>query len=209
MKIEEYRVRLRSKGQPDSIIDKQLAIIGDFADFLANPNIDDAIATAGKEEVESYARKLISEGKNTYENFKAMRDYASWIDQRNLYVALVEVVECGNAIEVLSNEMKERYGQDVRNRIFREEFPPLGASEKERCAYTQMITKRMTQNITPEESRNAWFQVQHGIPVNYWQMSDMADKEKYRQCGSIDEFLNLKWRERNDRLTRLRSEGSL
>ncbi len=119
MKIEEYRAHLQLKRLPDSIIDKQLAIIREFADFLVQPSFDVTIATAGKEEVDSFARKLISEGKNTHENFKAMSDYASWIDQRNLFVVLVEVVECGSSTEVLLNEIKERYGQDVRDRIFR------------------------------------------------------------------------------------------
>ena len=50
----------------------------------------------------------------------------------------------------------------------------------------------MAQQITPEETRAAWFQVQHGIPADVWRERDMADKEKYRQCGNIDDFLDLK-----------------
>jgi len=72
-----------------------------------------------------------------------------------------------------------------------------------------MIMGRMAQQFTPEEMRAAWFQVQHGIPAANWRESDLADMEKYRQCGSLDEFLSLKRSERDALLTRLRDERKL
>jgi len=88
-------------------------------------------------------------------------------------------------------------------------LPPLGADEKERSAYTQTIMGRMAQQITPREMRKAWFGVQHGIPAGDWSKHDTADKEKYRQCGNIDDFLTFKRQERDILLTRLRDENKL
>jgi hypothetical protein len=209
MKIGEYREYLQERNIPDDAIEKQQAIIGDLVNFLTDLGLEETAAIAGKKEVERFAWKLIAEGRNTLENFSALCDYADWLGHRNLYVALIEVMDCHNAMAVLADEIEERHGREVRDLIFREALPPLGADEKERCAYTRTITERMGQQITPKEIRAAWFRVQHGIPVDVWRKSDMADKEKYRQCGSIDEFLDLKRRERDALLTRLRDEDKL
>jgi hypothetical protein len=207
VKIEEYRKHLQGQDVSDSAIEKHTAIIEHFVNFLAS--LGSKETTAGKEEVERFARRLIAEGRNTLENFSALCDYTDWLGHRELYVALIEVMDCHNALEVLAEEIEERHGRQVRDQIFGEALPSLGADEKERCAYTRTITERMAQQIAPEEARAAWFQVQHGIPAKVWRKSDAADKEKYRQCGSIDEFLALKRRERDALLTRLRDENRL
>jgi hypothetical protein len=209
MKIEEYREYLQRQRIPDDAIEKQVAIIGDFVNFLTDLGLKETSASAGKEEVDKFARQLIAAGRNTLENFSLLRDYADWLGHRKLVVTLIELMDCHNAMEVLADEIEARHGQEVRERIFPEALPPLGAGEKERCAYTRTITERMAQQITPEQARAAWFQVQHGIPADVWRQSDLADREMYRQCGSIDEFLDLKRRERDTLLTRLRDEDKL
>ncbi|MBN1814645.1 MAG: hypothetical protein JXA14_22585 [Anaerolineae bacterium] len=209
MKIEAYRAHLQGRDVSDDAIENQMMLVRDVVEFLADLGLKEA-STAGKEEVDEFAQKLIADGRNTLENFSALCDYADWLGQRELYVALLEVMDCHNALEVLAGEIEERHGWEMRDRIFSEALPPLGAGEEERCTYTQTITEQMAQRITPEESRAAWFQVQHGIPAARWYESDMADREKYRQSGeNIDEFLALKRRERDALLTRLRDEGKL
>ncbi|MGD9369602.1 MAG: hypothetical protein PVH87_28080, partial [Desulfobacteraceae bacterium] len=209
MKLEEYREYLQGQNIPDDTTEKQMAIVGDFLQFLTDLGLKETTTSAGKKEVEQFARQLITEGRNNLENFTALGDYADWLDHRQLYVALIEVMDCHNALAVLADELEERHGRTVRNRIFSEALPPLGAAEKERCVYTQTVTAQMAQQITPKEARAAWFQVQHGIPPEVWRESDLADQEKYRQCGSIDEFLALKRQERDTLLTRLRDERKL
>jgi hypothetical protein len=209
MRIEEYREYLNGQDVPGDAIEKRMAIVEDLARFVTGLCEKDTTVTVGKAVVERFARKLIAEGLNTLENLSFLCDYADWLGHRKLYVALVELMDCHNALEVLAGEIAERHGREVRDRIFSEVLPPLGASEKERCAYTQMVMEEMARQITPAETRAAWFQVQHGIPADAWRESDMADRKKFRQCGNIDAFLDLKRRERNALLTRLRDEDRL
>jgi len=209
MKLTEYKLYLQGQDIPDDVIERRIAIIEDFTKFLTGPGLRETADTAGKDVVEKFARKLIAEGRNTLKNFSFLRDYAGWLGYRKLYVALIEVIDCYNALEVLADEIEERHGREVRDRIFSEALPPLGADEKERCTYTRTIMERMASRITPEQARDAWFQVQHGIPADVWRKSDQADREKYRQCKDIDEFLDLKRRERDALLTQLRDENKL
>ncbi len=210
MKPEEYRAHLNRQGVPEDAIERRLAIIEDFVEFLAGLGFKENAATAGKAEVERFARMLIAAGSNTLENFSSLRDYAAWLGQRKLYVALIEVIDCHNALDVLADEIEGRHGREVRDRLFHEVLPPLGADEEERCAYTRTVVEQMAQQIAPQEAREAWFHVQHGIPADFWRESDRADREKYQQCGNnIDEFLDLRRRERDALLTRLRDEDKL
>jgi hypothetical protein len=209
MKLQEYRMYLEEQDIPGDVIEQQMILVGDFAKFHMDLSLKGTTATAGKEEVGRFARKLIAEGRNTLENFTRLCDYANWLGHRELYVALIEVMDCYNALEILADEIERRHSEEVRNRIFSETLPPLGADEKERCAYTRTVMKQMALRLTPEEACSAWFQVQHGIPAGVWHKSDVAEKEKYRECGDIDAFLDLKRRERDILLTRLRDEDKL
>jgi hypothetical protein len=204
--IERYIEFLQAQGEADEEIEKRAALVRELVDFLADHG---ASNTAGKEDVEEFAQGLIAEERNTADNFSYLSDYADWVDQRGLYVGLIELMDCHNALEVLADGIEARHGRDVRNRIFREALPALGAGEKTRSAYTKVIAERMENELTAGEARAAWFQVQHGIPAESWHESDLADKDKFRKCGDIDEFLALKRRERDTLLTRLRDEGRL
>ena len=209
MKLQEYRTFLQGQGSPDDAIKQQMMVVGDFVKFLQELGPAKAITTAGKGEAEQFARRLIDERRNTLENFSALCKYADWLGHRQLYVALIELMDCHSAMAVLADEIEERHGQEVRGQIFREVLPPLGANETERCAHTRTIMERMAGQISPEEMRAAWYQVQHGIPVEAWRKNDMAEKEKFHRCGSIDEFLSLKRQERDAFLIGLRDEGKL
>ncbi len=208
MRLAEYQEHLQGQNIPNDIIEKRMVVVADFAKFLAALGLKEA-STAGKDEVERFVRQLITERRNTLENLSALCDYADWLGYRKLYVALIEVMDCHNAMEVLAEEIEKRHGQEVRSRTFQEALPSLGADEKERSAYTQTIMRRMSHQINPQEMRKVWFGVQHGILPSEWSKHDAADKEKYRQCGNIDDFLALKRRERDNLLTRLRDENRL
>jgi hypothetical protein len=208
VKLQEYRTYLREQGIPEGAVEQQMILVGDFVEFLLQLGFNKT-ATAGKAEVEEFARKLIAEGRNTLGNFSLLRDYALWLGCRSLYVALIEVMDCHNALAVLADEIGRKHSLDTRMRIFREALPPLGADERERGDYTQKVMERMAHQLTPQEAGDAWFQVQHGIPAETWRRSDAEEKEKFRKCGDIDTYLDLKRQERDVLLTRLRDENKL
>ncbi len=209
MKRIEYQEHLRRQGMPEDRIEQRMVIVRDFVAALADPATGDIPATAGKEAVRTLARRLVAEGRNTVANLSALADYTDWLGHRRLWVALTEVMDCHNALEVLASEVETRLGRRMRDGIFREPLPPLGAGEEERCAYTRAMMERMAELISPEEARLAWYQVQHGIPAAAWQAGDAADREKFRRCGDIDAFFALKRQERDTLLTRLRDEHKL
>jgi hypothetical protein len=159
MKMAEYRVYLKEQDFLNEAIEERLALIGDFVGFFREFDPQKPSAFALKEVVDRYAHKLIDEDRNTLVNLLHLRDYAGWLDHRPLYVAWIELLDCYNAFSVLADTIERTHGREIRKRIFNKPLPPLGASEGERCAYMQSLTGRMEQEITPEEARQAWFQV--------------------------------------------------
>jgi len=74
--------------------------------------------------VEKFARKLVAERRNTLENFSFLRDYTDWLGYRKLYVAIIEVMDCHNALEVLADEIEKRHGRELRNQYLSKRCPP-------------------------------------------------------------------------------------
>jgi hypothetical protein len=208
MNLEAYERFLRGQGFTEGKLADRLALIGDFGRFLESTGEKDFEA-AGKAEAEKFARVLIRGGGNTLDNFSALSDYAGWAGRRPLHVAWIELMDCHNALAVLAAEIERSHGKEMRDKIFADPLPPLGADEKERAAYTRAMTGRMAGALSVDRARRAWFTVQHGIPAGDWRGSDAQDREKFLRSGDVDEFLALKRRERDALLTRLRDEGGL
>jgi hypothetical protein len=209
MVYREYSEYLRGQDVPADAIEKQMAIVEDFVGFLTEPGLKEIPASAGKDDVERFARKLIAESRNSLENFSHLSDFFHWLGHRKLHVAFLEVMDCYNALEVLAEKIEKEHGQDVRNRIFSEPLPPLGADETERGVYTRMIVERLTSHLTPEQAAAAWFKVQHGLSDEVWRESKKADQDHYQKYRSIDQLLDNKRQERDAILTRLRDTDEL
>jgi hypothetical protein len=205
---ETFETHLRGSGISEEEVNKRLALAEAFGRFLKSMDGKD-IHTAGKSEAEKFSGNLIAEGRNTLENFSALRDWAGWIGNRGLYVGWIELMDCHNALEVLAAEIARRHGGVARKKIFSGPLPPLGADEKERTAYTLEIAGRMARIIPADQARLAWFQVQHGIPADAWRQSDEADAALFHRLGEIDRFLDTKRAERDALLTRLHDRGEL
>lgn len=209
MRIKEYEKYLLQQGLPEKKIRNQIAIIGDFVKSLADLGFKENIYAAGKMEVDRFMHVLIRDEHNTPENISSLSEYSDWIGCRKLYTALIEVMDCYNALEKLAYEIEKKHGREMRSKIFNKALPPLGADEIERCAYTQGIMKRIAGQLSTEEAREAWFNVQHGLSHEFWNDRDASDIKKYRQCGGLDEFLDLKRQERDANLTKLRDDKKL
>lgn len=217
--LAEYLQYLQRQTAPATNLAECVALAEDFSCFLSLPQVQKM--GTGKEQVEQFARERIETGRNTPENFRLLADFTNWLyltkrlPSRELYVAWIEVMDCHKALEVLADHIEDHHGQEARQQVFPDPLPPLGASEAERCGYTRAIAARLEQTLAPNAVRDAWFQVQHGIPPERWQQYDPAEREMYRQCASadrgasIDAFLDRKRQERDVLLTRLRDEHAL
>src|SRR5512145_2380122 len=97
-----FRNHLQALGAASEVVDDNVAMAGEVARFLAG--IDIERGANRKEDVERFARQLIQDGRNTQENIRHLIQYADWLGDRGLYVALIELLDCYSALEVLAEE---------------------------------------------------------------------------------------------------------
>ena len=209
MRLDAYRQHLLEQGSTSNELAQAMELAGKFAAFLTDLGPSEKVSAAGRAEIEPFAAALIASGRNTPQSFATLCDFAVWLDYRNLYVALVELTDCDNALAVLADEIERAHGEDVRDRVFVDPLPPLGAREAERCAYTLGLMDRMAPELTSGQQRAMWFRVQHGLPDSLWRESDAVERKKYRECGSVDAYLARRRQDRMDLLERLHDEGKL
>lgn len=205
----EFREYLIQKGVTGQALEEQMNMADDFHAFLSSKDTQEIAPDAGKEAVEQFTRQLIADGHNREEYFYTLIRYAHWIGHRSLYVALLELIDCSNAMEVLGEIIEEKHGSELRDRIFEEKLPPAGSSEKERWTHTDTVLRKMSSQMNLQERQAAWFNVQHGIPAQDWLEGDQEEKEKYQKCGGIEDYLALKLDERNQYLQKLHDENKL
>ncbi len=115
-----------------------------------------------------------------------------------------------DTLSVLAGKIEAKYGKIAKDAIFQEEIPPLHATQQERWTYTSCLLNRMADQISPEESKEIWYQTRHGLPPEFWQKSDEEQKEKFKQCGGdIDAYLEIRRKDKDEMLTRLHDENQL
>jgi hypothetical protein len=207
MDKDKYREFLRERKTEEADIERQLRTIGAFEAWLKEQG--EELKTAGKETINRYAGQMIQNGSNTLDNFYALCRYAYRQGFRPQYVALVEVTDCDNGMETLRNAIEKQHGAEIRDQIFTEPIPPLGAGEAERFVYTKKINARMHELLSPEEVRTAWFQVQHGMSREFWKQHDDEQREKYGACQSPDALVERLVEDRSVLLERLHDENKL
>jgi hypothetical protein len=201
---DEHPAPLPVRAAVGDDVEARLADVADLLGFLEDAGV--APSRAGKSEVERYARGLIASGHNTRETFAHLLGYASSAGHRRLAVALLEALDCDNAMEVLADVVEARHGREVRDRVFPEPLPAPWTDEAARCDHAVAVVGRMATHLSAAESRAAWFSVQHGIPADDWRASDEADRALFAASDGVDDFLDKKRAERDAMLRRLHDE---
>ncbi|HPJ02350.1 MAG TPA: hypothetical protein PKU80_05880 [Candidatus Limiplasma sp.] len=203
----EYQRRLQAQGVPEAEIRQKLCAVQAFETWLAGQRL--RLEDAAEAEVRQYARHLIGMPHNTTETYDALSEYAAVNGLRALYVAFLEVTDCYGAMEMLRDTIQAQHGTAIRDQIFTEPIPPLGADEAERFAYTKQINERMNALLTKEQCRAAWFEVQHGLPKAFWKAYDDKQRETFGACTSPDELVDALVGDRCTMIKRMHDENRL
>ena len=177
MKTDAYLEHLQTQGLPKDSITQQITAIDAFESWLASRHR--SMQTAGMKDAWAYAADLIETGTNTPAVYDALSAYAYWMENRELYIALLEITDCHQAMTILRDTIMRDYGEAAANAVFKEPLPPLGADEATRLAHTKLISARMQALLSKQQIRAAWFQLQHGIPRAFWNRYDDNQRKKY------------------------------
>ena len=206
MDREGYRKYLTDREHPipeDEIIEAT-KMVEKFEEFLKQ--FGKTLDLASAVEVDKFAKLLIKDELNTYTNLAALSRYGYFIKNMNLYLAVLELFDGAEVMNVLNERLGELVGETKRDEILpKEDLPPLGLSSAEKIDVTHTVLKKMKKVLTPEECKKVLVEVAHGLPQDFWQ----EEREKFLKAGGIDEYLHEKRTNAIAELEKHRDEGTL
>lgn len=206
MDKEGYRKYLTDRAQPipeDEIIETTM-MVEKFEKYLKQ--LGKTFDTASATEVNKFAKLLIKENLNTYTSLVALSRYGYFIKNMNLYLAVLELIDGAEVMNVLNERLGEHVGEEKRDKILpAENLPPLGLPSIEKIDVTHQVLEKMNKVLTPEECKQVLTDVSHGLPRDFRK----GEREKFLKAENIDDYLRQKRADAITELEKHRDEGTL
>ena len=204
MDEEGFRSFLEKRKIEKETIEASIKQLKKFDDFLKKEgnNLD----TASSEDFYGYSTHLISDEKNTYETYEAILRYALFKDNKDLYVAAMNVFDGEEVMRNLSKRLTDEFGSEFRDGIFEDiSPPPLGIYPEEKPEYTKKLISRLEKKLGTV--RCAEF-LARGLRDSYAEWRK-PDREKFLGSENIDEFLENKRKEYLEEMEQHYKKGTL
>jgi hypothetical protein len=176
-----FRALLEKRKCSETQIEASIAIAEQFEVFLQQPGRETSAETAWV-----FSRLLIAEGNNTEDNYIALIRYCRYIQNNEMFVALLELVDGGEVGGNLYQRMGERFGAELRDEIFAGcGVAPYGIPTPEKPAYLQPVLSRLEARVGEATCQEFLSASLRDLPDEYY----LAEREKFRQAVNIDAYL--------------------
>lgn len=205
MDKEGYRTYLTDREEPipEEKIVPAISMVERFEEFVEKAGR--ILESATSMDVKNFSKILIEEEVNTYDNYLALSRYGYFIQNLDLYLAVLELLDGAEVLDVLRERIGEVAGKEKSDEIFKDIDNPLGLPSTEKPKVTKAVLDRMEKLLVPEDCRKALVGTAHGIPKEWYKQ----EQEKFLKAKDIDEYLANKRAEIIANLEKHRDEGRL
>ena len=189
MDKEGYRGYLTDRDQPipEEEIVEAIKIVEKFEEFLKQ--FDKTLETASATEAHKFSKVLIEEELNSWTNYAALTRYGYFIQNMDLYIAVFELLDGAEVMDVLYDRLGEYVGDEKRDEILsKENLPPFGLPSTEKVGVTREVMGKMEKLLDPETCKKTLAAVAHGLPKDFRK----GEREKYLDSEDIDDYLKKK-----------------
>jgi hypothetical protein len=186
---EGYRRYLTDRDQPipEEEIVESTKMVEKFEAFLKQ--FDKTLETASSTEAHKFSKVLIEEGVNSWTSYTALTRYGYFIKNMDLYLAVFELLDGAEVMDVLYDRLGEYVGDDIRDEILsKETLPPFGLPSSEKVDVTRDVMAKMEKLLDPETYKKTLAAVAHGLPKDFRK----GEREKYLNSEDIDDYLKKK-----------------
>jgi len=153
-----------------------------------------------------FTRTLVEQKADNWDNLLTLLRYAYFTRQDDIYVAIMELLDGYEAQGNLYKRVGERYGDDVRDRVFDGiGLAPLGLPTPEKPAFMHPVIERLQAEVGQADCIELLSSSLRDLPDEYY----LDEREKYQQAADIDAFLVQKKAEFITQLETLMREGRL
>ncbi|MHA2020237.1 MAG: hypothetical protein ACW96N_00840 [Candidatus Thorarchaeota archaeon] len=205
MDREGYRKYLTDREQPipEEKIGPAIEMVERFEEFIKESK--KTLETVTSSEVNKFSKILIEEKMNTYDSYVALSRYGYFVKNLDLYLAVLELLDGAEVMDVLRERLGETAGEAKRDEVFEGINAPLGLPSAEKPEITKAVLDRMKALIDPEDCRKALVGTAHGIPKEWYKQ----EREKFLAAKDIDEYIVKKRENAIAELEKHKDEGTL
>jgi hypothetical protein len=202
MDTDAFRRFLEERKTPAEQIAPYIAMAEEFEAFIRQAGRDEPTAA----DVRIFSARLMAGRRNTWDNYLAVLRYARFVKSNAAVVAVLELLDGTEAMQVLYEKMGQELGEKSRDRLWQDiPLPPLGTPTTELPRTARAIMERLEAAAGPDITRRLLSDCLRRLDPNWY----LPEREKYLQCGSLDAYLERKGEEFIAQLEQIQREGSL
>lgn len=206
MDVEGFRKFCIGKGLDEGVVKASIDVVGESEVFLRKePKFND-LGSASRLDLLSLVEHLMKDGKNSWENLLALLRYSRFIGNREWEVALLELLDGSDVLEILSDTIKHTVGEEKWKEVFEGiDLPPLGTASKDRPKIAKEFMKKLEAKLGENKAREILLSGPHAGPKEDY----FGERTKFLQSKGIDDFLKKRHNEYVNELERHMKEKTL
>jgi len=190
----------------EETIRSHLATVAEFESFLRKKDAKQDFRNATSRDLQNFSVQLMTNGENTLENFLALLRYSRFTDNREVEVALLELVDGSDVFDNLSETLRHTVDEGVFSEILRGiNLPPLGTHPKEKPKTTKVIMERLEAKLGERKCREVLLSGPHATPKEEF----VSERQKFLASNGIDDFLEKRHEEYVDLLEKHAKKNTL
>jgi hypothetical protein len=203
---EGFRGFCAKRNLPKEIIQANVQMAKRFESFMKKKDQNRELKSATPKDLQNFAARLVKNGENTWENFIALLRYARFGKNKEVEVALLELIDGSDVLENLSETLKQTFGESKRNEILEGiEMPPMGTHSKDKPRITKQFVERLEAKLGKKACREILLSGPHAAPKEDY----LPERKKFLKSKNIDDFLEKRHQEYVASLDQLRKEKTL
>jgi hypothetical protein len=149
---------------------------------------------------------LVENGKNTIDSFVALIRYANFVGKKDVVAFLFGYIEGYGAMEKLSETLKDKMGENLRDAVFKGiHLPPLGTDPAEKPKVAKRIMQVLEAKLDEETLREI---MSSGLDVAPNEVY-LPARKKFLASKSLDDFLEQRHAEAVEMLEKHSKDRSM
>jgi hypothetical protein len=154
----------------------------------------------------SFCKILIQEEQNTYDNLLALARYGRFLQNNQIYIAILELLDGEEAQRNLYLKVGEQFGETLRDEVFAGiGLSPLGLPTPEKPGYLFPVIERLVAKVGQKQVEKLLSACLRDLPDEYFR----NERRKYLRAKGIDNYLKLKHRAFVRQLRKSQQQGVL
>jgi len=181
-------------------------MVREFEVLLSKKDGNRDLSSATVDDLQSFVAQLMKNGSNTWENLLALLRYSRFAENRELEVALLELLDGSDVLENLSETLRHTVGEGKRDEIFKGiNLPPLGTHSRDKPKVTQALMRRLETVLGETMCREVLSSGPHASPREEY----LPDREEFLASENVDDFLEKRHKEYVDSLQKHMEEKTV